>query len=393
MSCRGCECNNADAENPKPKILAVIFDLDGTLLDTEWATRGVFEEFLARNGKVLDKEREEKKRLGMTLKDSAASVVKDYHLPFTPDEFVQQIIPMYQEKWKYAKALPGANRVIKHFHDHGVPMALASNSLREYIEAKISHHRGWKELFSVILGSDQVKAGKPAPDLFEEAAKQMGVDAVHCLVIEDSVVGVKAAKAAGMEVVAVPSRGEAAGCSSLADTVLHSLLEFQPEHWGLPQFEDWVDKALPIEPIYFSGLYANGFVSEVTEDGRSALPDQVWGVFFGWAVADMQKTYRVVVAIGLDCNSSPHKNIQMHTVDGNNCCVSNQQMKLLLVGYIRESNTKEISSMDAEALEECKLITSASLDLPIFSRHGCVPLVPRSFSVEDMISSDAMERY
>ncbi|KAM1132464.1 hypothetical protein FF1_046852 [Malus domestica] len=395
MNCCGCECNNAAAETPKPKILAVIFDLDGTLLDTEQATKGVFEEFLARHGKVLDTEREEKKRLGMTLKDSAASVVEDYHLPFTPDQFVQQIIPMYQEKWMYAKALPGANRLIKHFHDHGVPIALASNSLREYIDAKISHHRGWKELFSVILGSDQVKAGKPSPYLFEEAAKQMGVDAVHCLVIEDSLVGVKAANAAGMEVVAIPSRGEAPGSSSLADTVLHSLLEFQPEHWGLPPFEDWVDKALPIEPIYFSGLYVNGFVCEVTGDGRSALPDQVWGVFFGWAVAvaDMQKTYRVVVGIGLDRNSSPDKNIQLHVVDGNNCCISNQQMKLLLVGYIRESYTKEVSSMDAETLEECKSIASASLDLPIFSHHGCVPLYPpQPFSVEDMIASDEIER-
>ncbi|BBN67557.1 riboflavin kinase/FMN hydrolase [Prunus dulcis] len=340
MSCCDCASKHCNAEAPKPKILAVIFDLDGTLIDTERATKGVFQEFLARYGKVLDKEREEKKSLGMTLKDSATSVVKDYDLPLTPDQFIQEIIPMYQEKWLYSKALPGANRLIKHFHDRGVPIALASNSLREYIDAKISHHRGWKERFSVILGSDQVKAGKPSPDLFEEAAKQMGVDAVHCLVIEDSVVGVKAANAARMEVVAVPPRGEAT-CSSLANTVLHSLLEFQPAHWGLPPFEDWVDNALPIEPIYFSGLNVNGFVSEITEDGRSTLPDQVWGVFFGWGVADMEKTYRVAVGIGLDYSScSPNKNIQMYAVDGNNCCISNQQMKLLLVGYIRGLNTK-----------------------------------------------------
>ncbi|PQP98105.1 bifunctional riboflavin kinase/FMN phosphatase-like [Prunus yedoensis var. nudiflora] len=391
MSCCDCASKHCNAEAPKPKILAVIFDLDGTLIDTA-GYKGVFQEFLARYGKVLDKEMEEKKSLGKTLKDSATSVVKDYDLPLTPDQFIQEIIPMYQEKWLYTKALPGANRLIKHFHDCGVPIALASNSLREYIDAKISHHRGWKERFSVILGSDQVKAGKPSPDLFEEAAKQMGVDAVHCLVIEDSVVGVKAANAARMEVVAVPPRGEAT-CSSLANTVLHSLLEFQPERWGLPPFEDWVDNALPIEPIYFSGLYVNGFVSEVTEDGRSTLSDQVWGVFFGWAVADMEKTYRVVVGIGLDYSScSPNKNIQIYTVDGNNCCISNQQMKLLLVGYIRGSN-KEITSMDAETLKECKSIASASLDLPIFSHHGCVPLYPEPFPVEDMIGCDEIQQY
>lgn len=50
---------------------------------------------------------------------------------------------LYTCRWKYAKALPGANRLIKHLHDHGVPTALASNSLREYIDAKISPHQGW----------------------------------------------------------------------------------------------------------------------------------------------------------------------------------------------------------------------------------------------------------
>ncbi|KAK7292377.1 hypothetical protein RIF29_08155 [Crotalaria pallida] len=67
--------------------------------------------------------------------------------------------------WANAKALLDANRLIKHLRKNGVPMALASNSCHDYIEAKISHHKGWKESFSVILGSDQVKSGKPYPYL------------------------------------------------------------------------------------------------------------------------------------------------------------------------------------------------------------------------------------
>lgn len=391
MSCCDCASNHCNAETQKPKILAVILDLDGTLLDTERATKSVFLEFLAKYGKTLNKEREQKREIGKTLKDSSTAIVEDYDLPLTPEQFIKEIIPMYQQKWKYVKALPGANRLIKHLHDHGVPTALASNSLREYIDAKISSHQGWQEWFSVILGSDQVKAGKPSPDLFEEAARKMGVEAVHCLVIEDSMVGVKAANAAGMEVVAVPPHGEAAVCSSLANTVLHSLLEFQPEHWDLPPFQDWVDNALPIEPIYLSGLYVDGFVNEDTEDGKSALPDQVWGVFFGWAVMDMQKSYRVVVGIGSDHSScSPQKKIQIHLVDGDNCCISNQQVKLLLVGYIQGLNRKEISSLDAERLEECESIASAALDLPIFSQHAYVPLYPDTFFLEDMVATDEL---
>lgn len=249
-------------------VSAVILDLDGTLLDTERATKDVLKEFLAKYGKAWDKKREEEKRLGMTQKESAAAIVRDYGLPLTPDQFIQEITPMYREKWPSVKALPGADRLIKHLYSHKVPFGLASNSSSEYIHAKISCMKGWKDRFSVVLGSDQVIEGKPAPYLFEEAAKRMGVDASHCLVIEDSLVGVKAAKAAKMKVVAVPSRGEIE-CSSLADKVLNSLLEFQPEFWGLPPFEDWVDRALPIDPIYLSSQYVNGSMNEISECCRS----------------------------------------------------------------------------------------------------------------------------
>ncbi|CAK9143893.1 unnamed protein product [Ilex paraguariensis] len=170
---------------PTTHVSAVILDLDGTILNTEQATRDVLKEFLARYGKVVDRDKENK-RLGMIHKESTIAIVKDYDLPITPDQYSHYIMPMYQEKWLQAKALPGANRVIKHLHKHGVPLALASNSVRKNIDMKISLQQGWKEYFSVILGSDQVKSGKPAPDIFLEAANKMGVDAVHCLVIEDS---------------------------------------------------------------------------------------------------------------------------------------------------------------------------------------------------------------
>ena len=63
----------------------------------ERATRGVLKDFLEKYGKVLNMEREEKKRLGMTLKDSAAAIVEDYDLPLTPDQYINEIIPMYRE--------------------------------------------------------------------------------------------------------------------------------------------------------------------------------------------------------------------------------------------------------------------------------------------------------
>ncbi|KAL5151732.1 Bifunctional riboflavin kinase/FMN phosphatase [Glycine soja] len=389
MSC----CCESKGCNEGAKVLAVIFDLDGTLLNTERATRGVLNEFLARYGKELDREKEEKKRLGMTQKDSAAIIVNDYELPLTPDQFIKEITPLYRERWAKAKALPGANRLVKHLQKNGVPMGLASNSLREYVDAKISHHKGWKESFSVILGSDQVKSGKPSPYLFEEAAKKIGVDAINCLVIEDSfwqdnskqrvitdekaavlpvmkpiieVVGVKAANAAKMKIVAVPSRREA-DCHGLANVVLHSLLEFQPELWGLPPFDDWLDNTLPIDPIHLSGLYVSGCLEEATENATLVFPDQAVGLYFGWAKVDTDGNFKILVSINIDFSCVGYKRIHVYLIDANSDLKHKQKMQIHLVGYIRAWDNKEFTSTELEKLEEYKSIARASLYLPSFT--------------------------
>ncbi|ESW21737.1 hypothetical protein PHAVU_005G095600 [Phaseolus vulgaris] len=361
-----CCCDFQGCNEEGAKVLGVIFDLDGTLLDSERASRGVLNEFLARYGKELDREKEDKKRLGMTQQDSAAIIVMEYELPLTPDQFINEITPMYRERWAKAKALPGANRLMKHFQKNGVPMALASNSLREYIDAKISHHKGWKESFSVIIGSDQVKAGKPSPYLFEEAAKKMGVDAVNCLVIEDSMVGVKAANAAKMKIVAIPSRREA-DCNGLANVVLHSLLEFQPELWGLPPFNDWLDDTLTIEPIHLSGLYVTGCLEEAPDSSTLALPDQAVGLYFGWVKIDADRNLKILVSINLDFSVVAYKKIRVYLIDSNSDLKQKQKMQIILVGYIRTWDNKELTSNALEKLEEYKSIARASLDLPSFT--------------------------
>lgn len=79
------------------RIAAVIFDLDGTLLDTESATGGILREFLSKYGKVLDPEKE-MKRLGLMHKESAKAIVQDYDLPMTSEEYSMAIMPIYQKR-------------------------------------------------------------------------------------------------------------------------------------------------------------------------------------------------------------------------------------------------------------------------------------------------------
>lgn len=67
-------------------------------MSVESTTKGVLEEFLAKYGKQIDREREDKKRLGATQKESAAGIVKDYVLPLTPDQYTKEITPMYREQ-------------------------------------------------------------------------------------------------------------------------------------------------------------------------------------------------------------------------------------------------------------------------------------------------------
>ncbi|KAI3780518.1 hypothetical protein L2E82_10500 [Cichorium intybus] len=97
-----------------------------------------------------------------------------------------------------------------------------------------------------------------------------------------------------MQVVAVPSIQSESNQYSIADYVIHSFLDFQPELWALPPFDDWVMKALPIEPIHFKGLYKNGSLHELSDNSASDLPGQAWSVYFGWVEVDSQKRFKIV---------------------------------------------------------------------------------------------------
>ncbi|KAF8654950.1 hypothetical protein HU200_061382 [Digitaria exilis] len=136
----------------------------------------------------------------------------------------------------------GVLRLIHHLHSNGIPLAVATGTHKHHFALKTQKHQ---EIFStmhhIVTGDDQeVKAGKPSPDIFLAAMRRFecNVKPSNCLVFEDAPLGVTAGKTAGMHVVMVPDPRLDVSYHKEADQVLNSLLDFKPYEWGLPPFED-----------------------------------------------------------------------------------------------------------------------------------------------------------
>ncbi|XP_050272575.1 (DL)-glycerol-3-phosphatase 2 [Quercus robur] len=227
----------------KGPITHVIFDMDGLLLDTEKYYTEVQEIILARYNKPFDWSLKAK-MMGMKAIEAARVFVEETGISdsLTAEGFLVEREAMLQNLFPNSELMPGASRLIKHLHAKGIPICLATGSHRRHFELKTQRHG---ELFSlmhhVVLGDDpEVKQGKPSPDIFLAASKRFEggpVDSHKFLVFEDAPSGVNAAKNAGMSVVMVPDPRLDSSYRATADQVLSSLLDFNPEDWGLPPFE------------------------------------------------------------------------------------------------------------------------------------------------------------
>ncbi|KAL1829744.1 hypothetical protein DCAR_0209113 [Daucus carota subsp. sativus] len=367
--------------NPSKELVScVILDLDGTLLNTDGIVSDVLKVYLVNHGRQWDG-REAQKIVGKTLSEAAVVIIDDYGLSISADELISEITPILSDKWCNIKALSGASRLIKHFRVEGVQMALASNSPRANIESKISYQSGWKESFSVIIGGDEVTAGKPSPEMFLGAARKLNIDPSKCLVIEDSPTGVMAAKAARMKVVAVPSLQKQSHLYTAADEVFNSLLDLQPEKWGLPPFQDWIECTLPLEPWYIGGPVIKGFgrgskilgiptANISTKKYSAVLSEHPSGVYFGWAKLSERGIYKMVMSIGWNPYfSNTEKAIEpwlLHDFDED---FYGEELHLAIVGYIRpEANFSSVESL-VEKIHQDRRIAEAALELPLYVKY------------------------
>lgn len=184
-------------------VQAVIFDLDGVLMDSEWLSFEIWQGVARQYGGTLA-DAVFPKVIGTTIEETAAIVMRSTGITFDISSQCAWVWQEVIEKLKSAiKPLPGVCELVDDLARRGIPLAIASNSPILYIENALTG-LNLRHYFPVRVGIDHVLQGKPAPDVYLRAASQIGVFPERCLAIEDSRVGVQAAYNAEMRVLAVP---------------------------------------------------------------------------------------------------------------------------------------------------------------------------------------------
>jgi HAD superfamily hydrolase (TIGR01509 family) len=210
-------------------IEAVVFDLDGVLLDSEHVWDEVREE-LAREGGGRWHDRAQADMMGMSSVEWARYMHDVIGLSDPPEQISAEVVRRMRAR--YAEDLPlipGAVETVRRLAA-SFRLGLASSSNRPLIDAVLAS-TGLDELFEVTVSSEEVARGKPAPDVYLEAVRRLGISPSLAAAVEDSANGIRAAHAAGMRVVAIPNRRypPPAEALALADAVVESLEELTPE--------------------------------------------------------------------------------------------------------------------------------------------------------------------
>ncbi|MGA0332520.1 MAG: HAD family hydrolase [Kiritimatiellia bacterium] len=212
-------------ENFSLPLEAVLFDMDGTLIDTERIGAASWDHAGEETGLFVSEE-VKRSMVGRNLRDITAIVERAL-----PDEDVGPLLE--RANFHYHRLVteqippvkPGARELLDWLREKNIPLALASSSRAEQIEDKLGR-TGLRQYFQVVVGGDQVVRGKPDPEIFERAAEELGVSVLRCAVFEDSAPGIEAAQRSGALAVLVPEQFPVdPGMTLFAHETLPNLLE------------------------------------------------------------------------------------------------------------------------------------------------------------------------
>jgi len=210
------------------KLLAVIFDLDGTVLDNEDEYGIAFKKMLSRLGKKTDSEFPHTQGIGM--EENWKKLIPKYKIK--TKKSIKQLSKETQEI--YLKMLSrvtlkeGVRSFIENIKDSGILVALATSNTWPTVE-KVFDALDLEDTFEIMTTGEEVEFKKPNPETFLLTAQKLGVDPGNCLAIEDTEAGIKAAKAAGMKVVAIARDSKHAKLLEKAEKVIYDYGELSPD--------------------------------------------------------------------------------------------------------------------------------------------------------------------
>jgi pseudouridine 5'-phosphatase len=212
-----------------------IFDLDGTLLDSEGTYTEAAQRVVSRHGKVftLDLKR---RCMGGDALCGAQLVVDTLALPMTAEAYLEARQRELVRLLEHVRPMEGAEKLLRDLAALGIPMAIATSGHRDLTEQKLARHRFLRAVECVVCGDDpRLEQPKPAPDIFLLAAAELSAFPEQCAVVEDSVNGVQAALAAGMHTIAMVDPRFEFDPSAFADAhaQIRSLSELRLEDLGI----------------------------------------------------------------------------------------------------------------------------------------------------------------
>ncbi|XVU23421.1 HAD family hydrolase [Actinoplanes sp. CA-054009] len=210
-------------------ITAVIFDLDGVIIDTEEVWEDVRRSYVASYGKSFLPDSQDR-MMGMSTGEWSAHLAEEVGVPRTPAEVAADVLGQMAVRYKSDLPLiPGAVETVKRLGER-FTLGLASSSARVLIDQVLAT-AGLTEAFKVTMSTEEVPRGKPAPDVYLAVADKLGVTPAECAAIEDSSNGLRSAAAAGLAVIAVPHGVYPPAADALAGAalVIDRLPDLTPE--------------------------------------------------------------------------------------------------------------------------------------------------------------------
>lgn len=182
---------------------AVIFDLDGTLIDNNSFHLKAWQAFYKKRNRSLTEAEYKQHFNGKTNVDVLAHVFKDPLSPAENDTYTNEKEGLYREIYEpHIEPVKGLLNLLQGIHIAGIPLAIATSGIKVNIDYMFEHV-AIRHYFKEVIYSKDIKRGKPDPEIYFVTAKKLNVPTESCIVFEDSVAGIQSAKAAGMKVIAI----------------------------------------------------------------------------------------------------------------------------------------------------------------------------------------------